>query len=153
MFGMLITFSSCESDELLQLDTKGVFDNAATDLKIIAPEPATVIKKIVENNCFGTSINRMFDIYLTPDTFAYYCGSGNSLNYHFISTYEATSSYIIYNSDQQIASFSLPGGTKYEVELYTVPGNQLVSTRKPFQLSKCASGFAAENTDETGLAQ
>lgn len=140
ILGVSTIFSSCELDELAGIQADALEFSAATELRMSAPDPATVIKKMIPNACIGSSIQRTFDVYITPDAFAYYCGSGNSLNYRFTLVSGANISTTIYSSNLQMTSFNLPGGTKYTLELFE-PGNMPASTPYAFQLEDCFSGF------------
>ena len=148
ILGLMTVFSSCELNELVGIEADIPEFSEETDLKISAPDPATVIKKIISDDCVGSSAQRIFNVYITPDAFAYYCGGGNSLSYRFTLVSGANISTILYTSNDQMTSFNLPGGTKYTLELYT-PGNTLVSTPYSFQLEDCLSEFVSGTSNLT----
>ncbi len=135
--GALFTFSSCELYELNDLTNTDSEEVNIT--RTLAPDPATVIKKVTLQPCVSGSATAEFDVYITPAAHAFYCEGTNSLNYSFKEGEDAAP--VVFNSNAESTRFSLPGGTKYTLELYSQPGNVLVSTVFGFQLEDCTSNF------------
>ncbi len=141
--GMIVFLSSCDLQELDGLQPEIRIETNTESSRNAAPDPSVVIKKVIERDCLGATDNREFDVYITPDAFAFYCDAGNSLDYHFVEGENSTP--IVFNSNQQSSRFSLPSGTKYTLELYTASGNILVSTSLGFQLDDCLPGLVEQS--------